>query len=498
MSVFANYKRTISLLPSAGLIFRFLFIWSQNLHMYRGTALLCSITAVLLSAVVLFFINSVCIARLTSYIKDKKKADILFYIIIAVEFIFFVWHLNFYRAELYKNQVLFPVFTIITFFILYKKRGALLVFFSCIMLIFSLINLTKNSIINFKEMETTLNLPPISLKTKPNIYLFWLESYHSTDILESTFGFDNSKFTDFLTSRGFHINKDVYSSGECTLKSMAQLYLCNTISSELQVGNNDVASSIRDVISGNPNNIVFRILKENGYKTILLTQGSSYFFHKRGKFLDETDFDEPSYFFPIIDSFNMSLESWVKATFPSPRISLSDHVKAVMAKGREWHQPYIIAFKGGANHTPLGWSWKQRDKWIKSNYYQGLVRKANEEAQELISYILQQDPGALIVLLGDHGALTYQGLKLEDCDQHGVALQDIFDDRFKVFFAYRLPNNDTFDLSSGMYMNNINVFIHIFSYLSQDKSLLRYRVPSESVLEGVKMIEGKLLPPAEK
>lgn len=493
MSIFTGYKRTISLLPSLGLIFSFLFIWSHNVHMYRGAALLCSFAAILMAALLLFFINSVCITRLLSCLKGKTWTDILFYIFIACEFIFFAWYLVCYGDSVYKSKMWCSIFAIITFFILWKEKGKLLVFFSCIMILFSFINLTKNSIVNLKELETTSNLPQISLQTKPNIYLFWMESYHSTDILKSTFGIDNTQFTDFLTSNGFKIENGIYSSGEHTLKSMAQLYLCNIISGEQQVGQDDVLRSIRNVIGGDQNNVVFRTLKENGYRTILLTQGSSYFFYKQGMYLDESDFGS-SYFFPITDSINRE-----KKAFPEPKTSLSDQVKAVMAKGKEWQQPYIIAFKGGALHTPhIGWNWKQRDEWIKSNVYQSFIRKANEETQGLISYILQQDPGALIILLGDHGAWTYRGLDPEDCEQQGVALQDFFDDRFKVFFAYRLPNSDAFDLTSGMYMNNMNVFIHIFSYLAKDKSLLQYRVPSESVFGNVKMVEGKFLLPAAK
>lgn len=509
MSIFTGYKRTISLLPSLGLIFSFLFIWSHNVHMYRGAALLCSFAAILMAALLLFFINSVCITKLLSFFKDKKKADILFCIFIACEFIFFAGGIVSYADILYKNEFLAFIVAIIIFFILWKRKGALLVFFSCTMILFSLVNLTKNTIADLKELETTSNLPPVSLKMKPNIYLFWMESHHSTDILKSTFGIDSTAFTDFLTSHGFQIKENVYSSAEHTLKAMGQLYLCNNISAAQQVGNNDVSRSTRGVIGGDQNNVVFRTLKENGYKTIFLTSGISYYFHNQGIYLDETDFNA-SYFFPIIDSIYMKdyesirmKEKFLRTYLGSPNSqyqgTLSDRVKTAIAKGKEWQQPYMIAFKGIGNHTPpSGWSWKQRDEWIKSDYYQDLVRKAHEEAQGLISYILQQDPGALIILLGDHGAITYRGLEPENCEQQGVALQDFFDDHFKVFFAYRLPNDDTYDLASGMYMNNMNVFIHIFSYLAQDKSLLQYRVPSESVLEDVKMVEGKLQPSGGK
>ena len=71
-------------------------------------------------------------------------------------------------------------------------------------------------------------------------------------------------------------------------------------------------------------------------------------------------------------------------------------------------KPYIIAFKGGAEHTPLNYTWKERDSWIKSNFYQELVAKADEESRRIISHILQEDPKALIIILGDHGPWTYR------------------------------------------------------------------------------------------
>ena len=53
-------------------------------------------------------------------------------------------------------------------------------------------------------------------------------------------------------------------------------------------------------------------------------------------------------------------------------------------------------------------------------------------------------------------------------------------------------------VSLCMYMNNINVFTHIFAYLAQDPGILKYRTRSESAYGNAKVAEGRLLPPGSR
>lgn len=114
---------------------------------------------------------------------------------------------------------------------------------------------------------------------------------------------------------------------------------------------------------------------------------------------------------------------------------------------------------------------------------------------------MHNDPSSLIVLLGDHGAWRFRGLPIFKCNsnelfaacsENNIDVAEYFDDVYNVLLAYRMPDGENIDISNGLYMNNINIFVHIFAYLAQDASLLKYRKKSISRICDVALVEGKL------
>ena len=93
--------------------------------------------------------------------------------------------------------------------------------------------------------------------------------------------------------------------------------------------------------------------------------------------------------------------------------------------------------------------------------------------------------------------ITYRHPLPTSYPDDNVSELDIFDDFCRVLFAYRLPGGTRGDISHGMYLSNINIFMHIFAYLADDPSILKYRFPSVSQLElgGTKLVEGQLARP---
>lgn len=517
MQLFKNDKFFCSLLPSLGLLFGHMFMWSNNVHMFEKTALAISFLIVVFISLLLFLVNYQLIPKILHKLVNKNFYNMTYYAIIACLFIFLTWSMINYIEILYKNKIWAPIFAFVIFIILSKKLCKIIIFFFALMLLFSTINLVKNSINDTVGRDVYINFPAIEFKKKPNIYIFWQESYQSFDILKLVFNIDNKEFIKFLEKNSFVIDNNNYSSGMETLQSMSQFYSLGKLDNYKIVGRLDAGTATRDIIGGNENNIVFKILKNNGYRTILLTCNSAYYFHKQYRYMDDTDAainDKLAYIRPLIEInyWKYIIESKIgeKNIFNSKDTAeytgdLFNRVRTAMNKAKIMDKPYIIAFKGGAEHTPLNYTWKERDSWIKSNFYQELVAKADEENQRIISHILQEDPKALIIMLGDHGPWTYRAFPefgsnepYASCEKLGVQVQDLLDDRYKVLFAYRLPNGDTYDLSQGMYMNNINVFTHIFAYLAQDPGILKYRTRSESAYGNAKVVEGRLLPPGSR
>lgn len=488
-----------SLLPSLALLFSHIFMWSNNAHMFSNQSLAVSFLIILVISVLVFGINYFLVPRILEIIFPKKWNKILFYTYIALLFIFFLACIVDFQV-FNQRRVYAPIILLVSFAFIYLERAKILVIFLSVMICFSSVTLLKNSILE-NEIILSKKVDDIILRKKPNIYLYWLESYHDFDILKKVYNIDSEKYKNYLYDKSFIIGENIFSSGRFTLAAFTQLYSCSQV--EKSVGNLDVERASRGVIGGEKGNVVFRILKNNGYKTILLA-GSFYYVYAKGEYLDELDIEVKglyNYVYPLCSIYfeNRFIDLLFTSNINKYKGSLFDRVKTAMMLGKESTKPYIIAFKGGAAHTPPNediYTWKDREKWISSNTYQDLVKKSNIESEEIINYILENDPNALIVLLGDHGALTYTFFPWNDPEsyaKYNVREEDVFDDLYRVLLAYRLPGGAQDDIAHGMYMNNVNIFTHIFAYLADDPSLLEQRTPSVSVLGKAKMVDGKLV-----
>lgn len=489
------------LLPSLALLFSHIFMWSNNAHMFSNQSLAVSFLVIFAISVLIFGINYFFVPRILKMILPDKWQKKVFYTYLSLLFIFFLAIIVDYRI-FNQRRLYAPIVLLLSFIFIYSGRSKILAVFLSIMICFSSVMLLKNTILEDK-ISPSERIDDIVLKKKPNIYLYWLESYHDFDILKKSYGIDSEQYKNYLYNRNFVIGENIFSSGGYTLVSFTQLYSCSRIDNS--AGNLDVGRSSRAIIGGNDKNIVLRVLKENGYKTIMLV-GDFYYLYGKGKYLDEVDIDVDGMYNCIYPIFDIYFKNIIDLLFNQEigteteyKGSLFDRVKTAMMRGKEFATPYIVAFKGGAEHTPIVksvYSWKDREKWISGNTYQNLVKRSNSESEKIINYILEHDPDALIVLLGDHGAWSYRWFPWDDPEsyaKYNVREEDVFDDIYRVLLAYRLPGGAQDDITHGMYMNNVNIFTHIFAYLAEDPSLLGQRTPSVSILGKAKMVDGKLV-----
>ena len=465
--------------------------------MYAPAQLFCSLGIICAVAILFFCFNRYCMNFLLRNFFSEKTSVYMFYAYSAILFALFMVAYN----DIPHRKILLPSLSLVVLFALYKNQENAIVFFCAIIIA------TSSSVLGFNFINEYINIntntahgdAPISFKSKPNIYLFWLESYHDFDTMKKLYNYDNSKFENFLLSNQFTIKNNVYSSAYYTLASFAQLYTCTGEFTHTR-GELDAEQRVRDIIGGSSDNFVFKVLKSNGYRTTQLAMDSYYYFTKKGEYLDDTDLEfGMSWFMYPITSVNY-LCSGLKRLSSTSTIyhgSLLNRVETAMARSASAHTPYFITFKGGANHVRRSYNWKDRQELIASNRYQRLVARSEGMTKNIIDYIIKHDPNALIVLLGDHGAWSFHEFPLENSksfEQYNVDPMDIADDMFRVLLAYRLPGGVTDDISYGEYMNNSNIFLHIFAYLSGDTRILENRKPVTSKLGVIEIIDGKLQP----
>ncbi len=514
-----NKISSLSLTIPLGWLFSHLFMWSNNAHMFSTKALLTSLGFIIFVACMLWAMGALCIKLSHKmFSKHQKILNIIQNILFATVFSAIVGFFLFIpmlapNPALLPSIVLFFSICAILFFIKAKFLNTILL----VLIVFSSVNTISGLIFSNASQEASTNkqaiakLSEVKLKQKPNIYLFWLESYHAFSIQEEIYGIDTKPIQKFLADNEFVTFPEVYSDGRGTLSAYAELYGMGKYNIQ-EVGNVDVNTTTRELIGGSEDNILFKILKNNGYFTgQLLYPMPLYFmtFNKKSPYLDRTDFDHlydsyltllaPCYYF-VPSLRNKAIRSQRIRSY----LKTKDNINTTIQQLVQGPKPFFLSFKDGANHTPgSGYSFKDAQSWIQGGTYQKYVKNGNESIKSIVQNILNLDPNAMIVIVADHGATRFRGVTdfsksieeiQKDLKAANVSYEDFIDDKFGCMMAIRFPNGEQIDITAGKYMSQRNLFTHIFAYLSDDPSLLEYRAVSRSqLLKNVLTQDGKIV-----
>lgn len=502
-----------NLLPGLSLPVGFIYFWSNNVTVFTGQSFLFSfILLVAISFALFCFCKFVVSWGVREFIQEKWQTVFFALIVAFLSAVCALWIVNYNLWQ--QRRIWSLAFFIIAFFLIKFNRAKILAIFLVILICLSGCSfLYKFCYLHYQQSRILAAMkreePQLHFVRKPNIYVYWLESFQDIPRLEKVFDIDMNHLEAFLKANHFHIENGVYSSGDHTLKSMSQLYSTRKIDDIARLS--AVSESLwlnRDIIGGSYNNYVYRILKENGYNTyLILTDHQQYCMTAKHEYLDETSFAPTfvyRFFSPIFSFLYPSIKNIFKYTdnvdFQETRLvngypqGLLEQVKHAINRAKLKKMPFILSFKGGAIHTPHShYTWHKKKEWLESKLYKNLALASNKITEEILSFIIRNDPDSIIVILGDHGPYLYLGFPIDKNDafeEVGLTPKEFMDDRFNVFFAWRMPNGDNYDLSQGMYMNNINLFTHIFAWMANDKSILEKRVRSESEFGSLKAIEG--------
>jgi len=482
-----------------------IFVWGRNWHKYTWPSMGLSFCVLLAVAVLVY-----AAARLLSALY-YRKAEMLpgwshrlicfFVCAVVVLIIRFLLSVSFSGVSIAYRWYVVPIGGIILAATVVFRAGfrALNLFLAiCLLLffgsgavnVFQYYRSQQNAVradstgIRSQQNAVRADSTRITLKTKPNIYLYWLESYHSLPIMREVYGIDIEPLYDYLRDRQFFIYDNVYSNSFYTLASMTDLYTMIPQFSPKR-GNLDIGPTGHAAISGNEANAVYRMLKDNGYYTIVVDR----YTNARGVNLDEEINTKPILVAPLLD-LNKRLP------FGHNRVNYNDtlfrSIKLAMKKGRQRNQPFYLDFKSGANHVNnKTHTWKDKEKWVTGGIYQELVKISSQELTDIVDYIVAEDPGSVIILLGDHGPWRLHGIWDEANDlselesilhENGESMKSLADDIFGVLMAIRMPDGAR-DISYGFPMSQINLFRHIFAALSDDAEILKERQPSWSILK---------------
>ncbi len=536
------FKKNVLLVVAA--LTPLLFIVAQNQHIYLIPQIIASIIFVTIFCIIflevcslvnLFKFRNTAIENNTP-IKRQVVLNTLTIPLILLTFLILLFGIllitgNLVPAKYPFSIVCFYALILFTFGLLYSAVnarifGIMLYSFIFISLVHLSLSILRDSFELSDISSTPTTIEKVQFTTRPNIYLFLLESFHSRDVLKKVYDIDTLQFSNKLVAEGYSLYDPVYANYYATLFSTASLFRMDHSFYAEDRGKIDINIKTSKLISGGPGNNALDILKINGYSVAYIHSINGIYRYKNSK-IDYTNLNFPfgGLFKPIYDiealmiqlirpmfRLNNNFREWVRTVFiQQPRVAnlkssslekTSDarlhELMTHIIKSSKTSQPvFRFIYWIGAAHTDsrIG---SISDQKIKLEYaaswkleYRDIVQKAEVEILDVVQNIEKYDPGALVILIGDHGAWL-KGRMIEDKNKNstsldelkayaaefGFSLADLTKDVSSVFLAIKWPKG--VNVPVGQPVSHVNLFRLIFSALSNDETFMLDAVPNTS------------------
>ncbi len=315
----------------------------------------------------------------------------------------------------------------------------------------------------------------IRLERKPNIYVLFLESFHSERAMREIYGIDDSCTTKVFGEHGFTLYDDVFCNEPSTVSSLMNLLNCSLLSSAeggmfaLDVlRDNGYACEFFDnsfyAFGGLPQKGEYTTFNMPGYVYLLYKLAGPFFAQSR--FMRKLVMD--------IDPFNTDID------FPYIYSCLRKRISA------ERSGPRFFCMRFGATHACKFYPGWDADGSAFAEVYRTAVKKAQPQIEKTVATIKKADPNALIIALGDHGGLrhTYAWHGPLGPDKslasRGVSMAELAKDHFAVRMAIHWP---VAHKTTGVILSHVNIFRYVFEALGGGNALLEELSQNISIID---------------
>lgn len=285
------------------------------------------------------------------------------------------------------------------------------------------------------------------MEKKPNVYLIVLESYTGQECLKKRYDYDNKEFYQFLDNNGFKTYKNVYTTRPTTRVSLWTLL---TMSNPRVIREPNLGRILRREYSSP----VLDTFEKNGY-SINLKFPSKYL-----GILETLERDRKKW-----SLYNSMFRKYLDIQYPK-YVTFSDFTKAVEhdIEKLSLSKPVFFMtkiggslYKGGLEHSPPS-LWRKKENAKLPGFrekYLDEMQKENPLIQDVLKKIIEKDKNAIIILVGDHGALLFNlWKKVGDYKHYGIPREEFVLDQFNVHLSIRLPE--------GMNLNAPNKKYYVF------------------------------------
>ena len=345
------------------------------------------------------------------------------------------------------------------------------------------------------SIDTLQEVEELKFASRPNVYYFYLESYHGREAMMELFNYDNAEFYGHLLKNKFHVYDNVYSNYQYTFAALLSTFQMkhhyNLFKRELF----DATLFIRKNLAGNKFNLLLTAFRNNGYEINYFLQDDSFFQRAYGARFYNVKFDPLAALNPLV-MWRLN-NSW-------SAVNHETYISDMLAMIKEAHESSAPQFffigigaggGGNVNHvthlfdglpeeirkntTIADFSeapWKFTDYF--TELYAESVKEQNVLFGKLLDQIISDDPDAVIVLLGDHGTARYVGMGGKGMDnmlyymsEAGITNRDFANSVFNVLLAVRIPPDLILpDINDAI--SSVNVFRYVLSSLSGTTHLI--------------------------
>ncbi len=458
------------------------------------------------SLVIIFFLTSLALWAIWSITKDWHRTNFMV-LMIWVMLVLYRFIYRLFKVHQPQNAdtlafILLIVLAVIYLLIVNKKvwqtihnPARLSLYFTFVfglLLSFQLFRLTKDmqKLVMSKthtgtsaisDMAETIDLQD---EVRPDIYVIILDGYARQDVLDSMYGYDNSKFIQQLENLGFFVADQSHSNYVQTAYSMASLWNFDYVQPW-----NSLYDYTEYLMKPIQNNRTFRLLKGLGYTTVSLESEVDYteikeFDKYLSSFLPFNKFESlllvdsplepinnifglgipiPSYTTHTIRTqYDLRTLKEIPTSIPGPKIVYAHIVTP--------HPPFIFDQNGNAIQQKKPYSLWDNTSFTggQSDYRSGYVDQVifiNREIFDVVSNIIEKsETPPIILIMGDHGPASMFTWRL---DAPGCVWE-----RTSNFYAMLLPGHQADGILYPS-MTPVNVFRLIFNtYYGADLPLL--------------------------
>jgi hypothetical protein len=296
------------------------------------------------------------------------------------------------------------------------------------------------------------------------------------------YGIDNSAQEDYLSEQGFKIYPHTYSIAPKTTETMSRVL---NASAELY-------GNLKMGVSGDGK--TQNILRDLGYKTYGLFY-SDFMFRGYG---ESYDFSIPERSIPpfvyllkaiFLGEFRFDIEN---AGFSEQTRDQFVEGKQKVFENVSLNRVFVYMHTDRPNHTQTSGACLPNEAAL----LEKRLVEANLEMRQDLDLIIANDPGAIVIVAGDHGPhLTKNCLGTTGVyDISEISRIDI-QDRYGTFLAIRWPTGDYVNYDDITILQDL--FPSVFAYLYKDATILEAKIepiiPIPNWISGVSVNNGVIL-----